>query len=225
MVFKDVVQHPNDDSHIHKAVRAELNVSLDATGRRFVGVAVEHGVVCLTGFVDSYAQKWAAERAAARVAGVKDVRDYLEVLPPNEATREDRRIRRAARRALEWDARVPDGVYGDVTDGVLRLRGVVERFSERDAAEEAVRNLIGVRDVVNEIRVAPALSRGDLETDVEAAIRRRLGTDGQCMWIATADGVVTLSGFVATFTMLEELERTVRSIPGVTRIDNQLLVA
>ena len=225
MVFKSVLQHPNEDSHIEQAVRAELSVSLDATGRRFVNVAVEHGVVRLTGFVDSYAQKWAVERAAARVVGVKDVMNYLDVLPPQDPAREDQRIRRAAKRALEWDARVPDGVYGDVTDGALRLRGVVERFSEREAAEEAVRNLVGVRDVVNEIRVAPAPSRADLETDVEAAIRRRLGADGQCMWIATADGVVTLSGVVATFAMLEELERTVRSLPGVARIDNQLLVA
>lgn len=225
MGFRDIVQHPNDDSQIEQAVRAELSVSLDAPGRRFLGVAVQDGAVHLTGFVESYAQKWAAERAAARVVGVKDVRDYIDVLPPNDASREDRRIRRAAKRALEWDARVPDGVYGDVTDGVLRLRGVVERFSEREAAEEAVRNLIGVRDVVDEIRVAPAPSRANLETDVDAAIRRRLGTGGQCMWIATADGVVTLSGFVATFAMLEELERTIRSIPGVTHIHNQLLVA
>ena len=225
MVFKDVVQHSNEDRHIERAVRAELGMSLDATGRRFVSVAVDHGMVCVTGFVDSYAQKWAVERAAARVVGVKDVRNYLDVLPPTDPSLEDGRIRSAANRALQWDARVPGRVYGDVTDGVLRLRGVVERFSEREAAEESVRNLIGVRDVVNEIRVATTPSRADLETDVEAAIHRRLGTDGQCLWIATADGVVTLSGVVATFAMLEELERTIRSIPGVTRIDNQLLVA
>ena len=225
MVFKDVVQHSNEDRHIERAVRAELSESLDATGRRFVSVAVDHGMVCLTGFVDSYAQKWAVERAAARVVGVRDVRNYLDVLPPTDPSLEDGRIRSAANCALEWDARVPGRVYGDVTDGVLRLRGVVERFSEREAAEEAVRNLIGVRDVVNEIRVARTPSRSDFESDVEAAIHRRLGNDGQCLWIATADGVVTLSGVVATFAMLEDIEHTVRSIPGVTRIDNQLLVA
>ena len=226
MVFKDAVHYPNEDFHIQRAVRAELSVSLDARGRRFVGVTVENGAVCLSGFVDNYAQKWALERAAARVIGVKDVRNYLDVLPPADPSREDGRIRRAAKCAIGWDARVPDGVSGDVTDGVLRLRGVVERFSEREAAEEAVRNLIGVRDVVNEIRVARAPSQGNLERDIEAAIRRRLGTyDGQCMWVATADGVVTLSGVVATFAMLEELERTIRAIPGVTRVNNQLLVA
>ena len=225
MVFRDVVQHSNEDRHIEWAVRAELSVSLDATGRRFVSVAVDHGMVCLTGFVDSYAQKWAVERAAARVVGVRDVRNYLDVLPPQDPSLEDGRIRSVANRALEWDARVPDGVYGDVTDGVLRLRGVVQRFSEREAAEEAVRNLIGVRDIVNEIKVAHAPPRGDLESNIEAAIRRRLGNDGQCLWIATVDGVVTLSGVVSTFAMLEELERTIRSVPGVTRIVNQLLVA
>jgi osmotically-inducible protein OsmY len=225
MVFKDVMHHPNEDSHIERAVWAELSVSLDATGRRFVGVAVEQGVVCLTGYVDSYAQKWAVERAAARVVGVRDVRNYLDVLPPKDPSREDRRIQCAAKRALAWDARVPDGVSSDVTDGVLRLRGTVERFPEREAAEEAVRNLIGVRDVVNEIRVASAPFRADLESDVEAAIRRRFGPDGPRVWIATADGVVTLSGVVTTFAMLEDIERTVRSIPGVTRIENQLLVA
>jgi osmotically-inducible protein OsmY len=219
------VQHLTEDHDIERAVRAELGLSLDAKRRSLVSVAVQRGVVCITGFVDSYAEKWAAERAAARVVGVRDVRDYLDVLPPHEVSREDQRIRRAARRALEWDARVPDGVEGAVTDGVLRLRGVVERFSEREAAEEAVRNLIGVRDVLNEIRVAPASSEGDLGTDVEAAIRRRFGTDGQRIWIATADGVVTLCGVVPTFAMLEDVEHSVRSIPGVTRIDNQLLVA
>ena len=217
------MQHLTEDRDIEQAVRAELGVSLDARGR-LVTVAVQRGVVSLTGFVDSYAQKWAAERAAARVVGVRDVRDYLEVLPPNDSS-EDGGIRIAVRRALEWDARVPDGMHGEVTDGVVRLRGVVERLSERESAEEAVRNLIGVRDVVNEIRVAHTAVEGDVETDVAAAIRRRFGSDSHRIWIRTADGVVTLSGAVPRFAMLEEIEHTVRSIRGVTRINNHLLVA
>jgi osmotically-inducible protein OsmY len=84
---------------------------------------------------------------------------------------------------------------------------------------------VGVRNVENEIRVATATSAADLKSDVDAAIRRRFRRDVQRIGIATADGVVTLSGVVDTFAVLEELERTVQSIPGVTRIDNQLLVA
>ena len=224
MTTRDVEQHLTADRDIAHAVRAELGVSLDARGHRLVSVAVYDGTVSLTGFVDSYAQKWAAERAAARVVGVRDVRDYLEVLPPNDAGA-DGRIRSAVQRALEWDARVPDGVHGEVTDGVVRLRGIVGRLSEHEAAEEAVRNLVGVRDVVNEIRVAHAPVQGDLETEVAAAIRRRYGADADWIGIMNADGVVTLSGVLPTFAMLEEIEHTVRSVRGVTRIDNQLLVA
>jgi osmotically-inducible protein OsmY len=224
MTTRNVEQHLTTDRDIEQAVRAELGASLNTNGHRLVTVMVDEGAVSLSGFVDSYAQKWAAERAAARVAGVRDVRDYLEVLPPNDAGA-DGRVQSAVRRALQWDARVPDGVQGDVTDGVVRLHGVVGRLSEHDAAEEAVRNLIGVRDVVNEIRVAHAPFRGNLETDVEAAIRRRCGADAGRLAIAAVDGVVTLSGVVPTFAMLEEIEHTVRSLRGVTRIDNQLLVA
>jgi osmotically-inducible protein OsmY len=224
MTMPDVGQHVTQDRDIERAVRAELGVSLDANGHRLVSVTVHEGVVSLAGFVDSYAQKWAAERAAARVVGVRDVRDYLEVLPPDDSCA-DGPIRTAVQRALDWDARVPDGVHGEVTDGVVRLHGVVGRLSEREAAEEAVRNLTGVRDVVNEIRVAHIPVGGHLETDVEAAIRRRYAAEAGRIGISTADGVVTLSGVVPTLAMLEEIERTVRSLRGVTRIDNQLLVA
>jgi osmotically-inducible protein OsmY len=217
-----------DDREIEQDVRAELEVDQGATGQRFVGVAVDRGVVRLTGSADSYAQKWAIGRAAGRVVGVKEVRDHLDVRPPEDVHREDRQIERAARRALEWDARVPDGVGAEVTDGVLRLHGTVARFPQRDAAEEAVRNLVGVRDVVNEIRVAPVpplAQPADLALGVGAAIRRRFGAGSGYLSIAAADGVVTLSGVVPTFAMLDDIERAVRSIPGVTRIDNRLLVA
>jgi osmotically-inducible protein OsmY len=111
---------------------------------------------------------------------------------------------------------------------VLRLQGTVQRFSQRDAAEEAVRNLNGVRDVVNEIKVAPAPSLAlgdDLAVDVEAAIRRRVGVDTAWIAIGVEGGVVTLSGAVPVFALVDDIERAVRSIPGVTRINNELLVA
>lgn len=217
-----------EDDEIERDVRAELNVEQNGTDQRLVRVTVDRGVVYLTGSASSYAQKWAIARAAARVVGVKDLRDHLGVLPPADAYREDHHIREAARRALEWDARVPDGVHATVTDGLLRLNGLVQRFSQREAAEEAVRNLVGVRDVVNEIKVARVPLRrlpADLAMDVDAVLRRRFGVDGACISLAVADDVVTLSGAVPTYAMLDDIERAVRSIPGAARIDNQLLVA
>jgi osmotically-inducible protein OsmY len=223
------VHGPREDHEIEQDVRAELALEQSSTDRqRFVGVSVECGVVRLTGSAGSYAQKRAFERAAGRVVGVTDVRDHVDVRPADDVRRADRGLERAARHALEWDARVPEGITVDVTDGVLQLRGAVARFAEREAAEEAVRNLIGLRDLVNEIRVAPAPplpEPADLARVVAEVIRRRFGFDSGYFSIAIADGVVTVSGIVPRFANLDEIERAVRSIPGVTRIDNHLLVA
>ena len=195
------------------------------TGYDFVEVTVTDGVVHLTGSTNSYAQKWAIERTAGRVVGVRDVRDHLEVRLPRDATRADGQIERAAARALEWDARVPDGVRVRVTDGVVRLHGAVGRLAQRDAAEDTVRNLIGVCGIVNEIRVIHAPPPADIERHVAATIRRCFGFEGRDVWIVAAGGVVTLNGVVPRFALLDDIERAVRAVSGVTRIDNQLLVA
>lgn len=215
------------DAEIERDVRSELEAEQGST-HHLVRVVVDRGVVYLTGSTDSFARKLENQRAVARVVGVRDVRDHVDVCPSLDGYREDGHIQTAARRALEWDARVPDGVSVEVTDGVLRLLGSVERFSQRDAADEAVRNMIGVRDVVNEIRVSrdPSPARADdLALDVEAAVRRRFAVDTGCIAIGVDNGVVTLSGAVPLFMLLEDIERAVRSIPGVTRINNELLVA
>ena len=213
------------DHEIEQDVLAELRVGQDVTDQRFLAVVVEDGVVDLTGFAESYAHKLAIERAASRVVGVRDVRDYLEVRPRHTDQRDDRDIERAAKRALQWDARLPRGIHVEVTNGELRVRGVVQRFSQLEAAEEAVRNLVGVRDVVNEVKLATAPAPPDLDLDVQAASRRRFGTECRDIWVDVADGVVTLTGVVPTFAMLDDIERVVRSIPGVTRVVDQLLVA
>jgi osmotically-inducible protein OsmY len=162
------------------------------------------------------------------VVGVKDVRNHLEVCPSSDNHREDGHIKVAAQRTLEWDARVPRSVRVEVTDGVLRLHGTAAHLAQREAAEEAVRNLVGVRDVANEIRVTgarPEVAGEDLSVDVEEAIRRCFGVDTGCIAIGVDKGVVTLSGAVPLLAMLDDVERAVRSVPGVTRINNELLVA
>jgi osmotically-inducible protein OsmY len=120
---------------------------------------------------------------------------------------------------------VPDGIRADITDGVVRLEGSVDRFSQREAAADAVRNLSGVRGVANEIKVNTVPSPADLAARVGATIRRRFGLECRGIWIASADGVVTLGGVVPRYVMIDDVERAVRSIPGVRRVDNQLLVS
>ena len=194
-------------------------------GMRSVEITVHRGVVSLTGLVESYGQKWAIDRAVRRIIGVKDLQDYLHVRPPEGAAPDDRRIARVANRALRWDVRLPKGIRARVSNGVLRLSGAVERFGQREAAEEAVRNLMGVRDIVNEVALLPAAPPAHLTPQVEAALRRRLGPALQVISLAAAQGVVTLRGLVPTSALRREVERAVWVIPGVTQIDNQLQVS
>lgn len=223
MSVEEQVPYLPEDLDVEQDVRDALR-NVETSRRGFVGITVDQGVVQLTGFTDSYAQKWLIERAVSRVIGVRDVRDHLQVRPP-EPARADAHIALAARCALEWDARVPAGVGVEVTDGVLRLVGAVERFAQRDAAEEAVRNLIGVRDLANEIKISHTPSLTDVAGDVESAMRRRFGMACRTVWIIERDGVVTVSGAVATLELLGEIERVVHSVPGVLHVDNRLLVA
>jgi osmotically-inducible protein OsmY len=215
--------HQKRDPEIHQDVRAELATQQD-DGRPSVEITVHQGVVDLTGIVESYAQKWAIDHAVRRIIGVKGLRDYLHVRPPEGAAPDDRRIQRTANCTLRWDARVPKGVRADVKRGVLRLSGAVQRLGHREAAEEAVRNLMGIREIVNEIALLPTDPPAHLTPQVEAVLRRRLGPASGVISVAAAQGDVTLRGVVPTFAILGEIERAVWSIPGVTRIDNQLQV-
>jgi osmotically-inducible protein OsmY len=210
------------DAEIHQDVRAELSMEQDGAGHT-VEISVRYGVVSLTGLVESYARKCAIDRAVRRIVGVKDLRDYLHVRPPDGAAPDDGQIEGAANRALGWDVRVPKGIHAKVTGGVLGLHGAVERFGQREAAEEAVRNLAGVRDIVNKIFLLPAAPPAHL-TQVEAALRRRLGPASRLISVDVAQGVVTLRGAVPTVAILGELEPAVSSVPGIVRIDNQLQV-
>jgi osmotically-inducible protein OsmY len=216
--------HRKRDPEIHQDVRAELSTQQD-DGRPSVEITVHQGVVYLTGLVESYAQKWAIDRAVRRIVGVKGLRESLHVRPPEAAAPDDRQIQRTANCTLRWDARVPKGIRADVRRGVLRLSGAVQRLGHREAAEEAVRNLIGLRDIVNEIALLPAAPPAHLTLQVEAALRRWLGPASRLISVAAAEGVVTLRGLVPTFAILAEIERAMGSIPGITRIDNQLQVA
>jgi len=217
------VPHHKRDPEIHQDVRAELSSQQDDDNAS-VEITVHQGVVYMTGLVESYAQKWAIDRAVTRIIGVKGLRDHLHVRPPEVDAPDDRQIERAANRALRWDARVPQGPRAAISGGVLRLSGAVERFRQREAAEEAVRNLRGVRDIVNQIALLPAAQPAQLTMEVEAALRRRLGAASRVISVAAAQGVVTLRGPVPSFAMLGQIERAVWSIPGITRIDNRLQV-
>ena len=192
-----------------------------------IGVAVKDGVVTLTGWVDSYAKKLAAERAAHRVRGVKAVANEIEVLLPSSAERTDADIALEASRELAWEALVPaDQIEVTVSRGIVTLRGEVSWEYERRAAERAVRRLSGVRNVVNLIKVRPRVTPSPerLTRQIQDALVRNAETDAERIHVEVQDNKLILRGTVRSWAEKTEAERVAWSAPGVMEVENHITV-
>ena len=190
-----------------------------------VGVSVKNGIVTLSGFVGSYAEKFAAERAAERVSGVRAIAEDLQVHLPTSRVRNDPDIAKAAASALEWDIEVPDGLHVMVENGWVTLKGQVEWQFQKRAAERAVRNLIGVRGVTNLIAVKPSrVATFEVSDKIKAALRRGAEMDAERIKVEAHDGKVTLKGSVRSWAEREDAERAAWSAPGVTEVDDRIAV-
>ncbi|GAB3969971.1 BON domain-containing protein [Plantactinospora veratri] len=215
------------DTDIQRDVLAEL--AWDARVRASeVGVSVSSGIVTLTGWVDSYAKKWAAERIAHRIRGNRAVANDIEVRLSGAAERTDTDIATAAGRALEWDAFVPvDRIQVTAANGWLTLRGEVERGYQKRAAERAVRRLTGVRGVTNLVAVRPTgdLSEQDVKRDIRTALARRIDIDAGLIEVDVDEGTVVLTGEVRSWLEREEAERVAWAAPGVGEVEIRLRLA
>jgi osmotically-inducible protein OsmY len=200
----------------------EWEPSVDAA---HIGVIVNDGVVTLTGPVSSYPERMAAEQAAKRVIGVKAVANDLEVRPAFSAELSDTDIAQEVVRALEWDASVPDEtIKTRVSKGVVTLEGEVRFQFQRQAAENAVRRLKGVKGYTNLIVIRPTLQAADVKHRIEAAFRRSAEIDASRVQVETADGRVVLRGRVRNWTEREEAKNAAWAAPGVTKVDDELKV-
>lgn len=188
-----------------------------------IGVVAADGVVTLTGFVDNYSQKLAAEKAAKRVYGVHAVANEIQVRPIG--TRTDPEIAAAAAEAIRNRLGPTTPVKVAVRDGALTIDGQVEWLFQKAAAEEAVKHLWGVRSVSNGITVRPRhASAPDIAHRIEEALRRTAEIDARRINVMFKDGCVVLTGRVRSWLEKEEAEKAAWSAPGVTRIDNRLAV-
>jgi osmotically-inducible protein OsmY len=212
------------DLELKKKVEDELNWEPSVNAAE-IGVAVKSGIVTLSGNISSYWQKFSAERAAARVSGVKAVVNELEVRLPTSSERTDEDIARAAVNHLNWAVSVPaDRIKVTVSKGWITLAGTVEWNYQRVAAENAVRHLIGVKGVSNLIEVKPQVSKGEVKAAIEAALKRSAELDASRITVETDGDRVILRGTVRSWAERHEAERAAWKAPGVRMVDNRITV-
>jgi len=212
----------NTDEEIQKDVLAELKWDAQVQPNE-IGVSVKDGVVTLTGWVNSYLKRWAAEDAAHRVGGVKAVANDIEVKLFSERTDAD--IAEAAIRALQWDASVPaEKIQVTVSKGWVTLKGEVNWNFEKQDAERVVRRLTGVKGVSNLITVKPSTTPSELKKRIEDALVRNAKVDANKVTVEVQGSKAILKGAVRAWVEKEEAERVAWLAPGVTSVENRITV-
>jgi osmotically-inducible protein OsmY len=189
-------------------------------------VAATDGVVTLTGTVDNYARKLAAQEAAHRVAGVLDVANDIQVRVFSSATPTDTEIAQAVRRALEWDVWVPDErIQSTVSNGWVTLEGAVDLLRQCEDAERAIHHLTGVRGVTNKISIAaPRIAPDDIRQTIEQALERRAEREAHHIQIEVKEGEVTLTGRVRSWEEKRAVMGAVAHAPGVREVKDRLVI-
>jgi osmotically-inducible protein OsmY len=213
------------DSDIERDVKEELDwdPDLDATD---IAISVKKGVVTLAGFVKSYIHKYEAESAAKRVAGVAAVANDLEVRMPSVDQRPDPDIARDAVAAIKSQLPISsEHIKIVVKNGWVTLEGQAEWQYQRQTAENAVRRIKGVKGVSNLIQLKPRARPDEIKQKIQEAFKRNAEVDANRIMVETSGSEVILKGTVRSWVEREEAERVAWSAPGVTTVEDRIIVS
>jgi osmotically-inducible protein OsmY len=197
----------------------EWDPEVDASA---IGVAAMERVVTLTGYIDTYAGKLAAERAAKRVRGVRAVANDIDVKPKLDRTDTD--IARDAVHSLELRSTIPNNVQAVVHNGHITLTGKGHWMFQKMHAEKAVRHIRGVRGVFNHIDIVPVAAERDVQQRIVEALHRNADVNAGQIAVSVSGEAATLTGTVATWFQREAAERAAANAPGIRLVDNRIAV-
>jgi osmotically-inducible protein OsmY len=213
------------DSQLKTDISEELKwePSVNATQ---IGVEVKDGIVTLAGHVDSYAEKWNAEKAAQRVPGVKALAVEMDVRLPGLSERTDADIAQSAEQVISWSSYLPRGAVKVLVEkGWVTLSGEVDWEYQRKFAARAIRHLLGVTGVSDQITVKPISSSSTAKADIEAALRRSAFPDTQDINVAVKGSDVILSGSVRSWSERERARTAAWSAPGIRNVVDEMWLA
>ena len=214
----------SQDDKLQQAVIAELGWEPSITASH-IGVSAEDGVVTLSGHVNSFVQKHAAEDAARRVKGVRAVAEEIEVRLAFDAKRGDDDIAAAAVNRLAWDMSVPrEAIQVRVESGWVTLTGKVEWHYQKVAAALAVRSLMGVTGVSDQIVLQPRVSTTNISDDIMHALHRSWFFDPNTVKVSATGGDIRLTGYVSSWHDRQVAAQTAWAAPGATSVVNDLTV-
>lgn len=214
-----------NDTILRNTILDELDFQPDVDAAH-IGVSVDNGIVTLSGHVKSYAQKVSAERAVKAIKGVRAVAEEIKVRLDKGAGTDDDTIANRAVNIISWRSDTPAGdIKVVVQKGWVTLEGEVDWQYQKEVAESAVRKLSGVVGVDNRITLRPRVNVVDIQQSIEEALKRNAEVDARSIRIKVDGSVVKLEGRVHFWREREIAERAAWSVPGVSKVEDQLLIA
>jgi osmotically-inducible protein OsmY len=211
------------DAQLQKDVMDEIKWEPSTTAAQ-IGVSAANGVVTLNGTVATYAEKWAVERAAQRVHGVRGIAEEITVKLTGPHARTDAEIAEATVNSLKWHVWVPNDIQAIVAQGWVTLKGHVNWEYQRTAARDAVCFMPGVQGVTNDITLNPTAQPYAVKDAIERALLRNAEIDARAVKVAADGGAVTLSGSVQSWAEKHQAGTAAWNAPGVNSVRNDIAV-